>query len=395
MDKITKQMILLTINEMELDDLVSWLRTDVINIQEMTNAGLERKTINAIQEVIEDKPPLTEEEKQDESAAIYQAIEDDEFSIEKIKDLYNSGDITMEGLAAHTSMTAEEIDILDKWPGKGESINPDPDSLPPLLNNRTDIFFFGVPGSGKSCVLSSLMYYMDEIGVIADNTYNLIGTQYRNQLKDDYSKRVLPDGTAVEAIHYMPFDLRNLSDKSQKHPLNFVDMSGELFRDAYEKGINSIHPKVVEYLKHKNRKVIFLIIDYNVHLRPELEVGPSQSSMLTAGLQMLDDFGTLKKVDAINVLVTKSDLFPDDCDKTEYASEFMNTKYRNFVENLREKMNEYAGKNSFEATIYPYSIGKVKFKGLLVEQDLTSAENITMALQQDTFVGKRKKGLFK
>ena len=42
MDKITKQMILLTINEMELHDLVSWIQTDATNIQEMTNEGLER-----------------------------------------------------------------------------------------------------------------------------------------------------------------------------------------------------------------------------------------------------------------------------------------------------------------------------------------------------------------
>jgi len=131
-----------------------------------------------------------------------------------------------------------------------------------------------------------------------------------------------------------------------------------------------------------------------VHLRPELEVGPSQSSMLSAGLQMLDDFGTLKKVDAINVLVTKSDLFPEGCNKEEFAADFMDSKYKNFVENLKDKMSEYDGKNSFEATIYPFSIGKVKFKGLLVQQDLSSAENITNALQQDTFVGKSKRGLF-
>ena len=58
MDKITKQMILLTINEMELHDLVSWIQTDAINIQEMTNAGLERKKLNAIQDVLNDAPPV-------------------------------------------------------------------------------------------------------------------------------------------------------------------------------------------------------------------------------------------------------------------------------------------------------------------------------------------------
>ena len=391
MDKITKQMILLTINEMELHDLVSWIQTDAINIQEMTNAGLERKKLNAIQEALDDAPPAQEEELEESSSAIYKAIEDDEFSIGRIKDLYNEGSITKQGLLENTSMTEEEIEILDQWPGKGDPIDPKPESLPPLLNNRTDIFFFGVPGSGKSCVLSSLMYYMDSKGLIADNTHNLIGTQYRNQLKDDYSKRVLPDANPVNGIHYMPFDLRN---QSKKHPLNFVDMSGELFRKAYEEGIESIHEKVVEYLEHKNRKIIFFIIDYKVHLRPELETGPSQSSLLTTGLQMLDEFGTLKKVDAINVLVTKSDDFPEGSDKEQFASEFMHSKYKNFIENLKDKMNEYDGKNSFEATIYPYSIGKVKFQGLLVEQDLTSAENITLALQQDTFVSKSKRGLF-
>lgn len=71
MDKITKQMILLTINEMELDDLVSWIQSDAISIEEMTNSGLERNKLNAIQEALDDSPPLNGEDNEDTSTAIY------------------------------------------------------------------------------------------------------------------------------------------------------------------------------------------------------------------------------------------------------------------------------------------------------------------------------------
>jgi hypothetical protein len=307
----------------------------------------------------------------------------------EIRSFLLNGVITSDQLKQYTSMTDEIIERINYYQ-KQETPFMDWESLPPLQLNRTDVYFLGQPGSGKSCVLGSLFYHFDNKGLLAENMQNQIGTLYRNQLKDEFGYGILPDSTAVDGVNYMPIELRNLKNSVLKHPLNFIEMSGEIFDTAYEKGIQSIHHKVKEYLSNRNRKILFFIIDYDLHKKAEkMSLGAGQASKLTAVLEILDNYGTLSKVDSIYVLVTKSDLFPQEKDKVEYANEFINKYYLNFVNNLKDKKEKYANKNSFKITIYPFTIGEVKFKDMLVTIDPSGAEYATKAIQKHAFVGKQ------
>ncbi len=393
MDKIVKQQILQEVNDLEVSDLMGLINEGDIRLEEMVDAGLERGKLTAIQTElnqvrIESAPPVSSQDAYDELKGICTSIENDEYDVLEVRNFLLNGVITPEQLKQYTSMTDEIIERINYYQ-KAETPFTDWTNLPPLQLNRTDIYFLGQPGSGKSCVLGSLFYYFDKKGLLAENMQNQIGTLYRNQLKDEFGYGILPDSTAVDGVNYMPIELRNLKDTKLKHPLNFVEMSGEIFDKAYEKGIQSIHPKVKEYLSNKNRKILFFIIDYDLHKRSEkMSFGAGQASKLTAVLEILDNYGTLTKVDSIYVLVTKSDLFPAERDKVEYANEFINTFYLNFVNNLKDKKQKYANKNSFKITIYPFTIGNVKFKSLLVTNDTSGAEFATKAIQKHAFVGK-------
>jgi hypothetical protein len=89
----------------------------------------------------------------------------------------------------------------------------------------------------------------------------------------------------------------------------------------------------------------------------------------------------------------KSDLFPKDRDKKEYAHEFIHTYYLNFINNLKDKKENYARKNGFNVTVFPFTIGDVRFKSILTKPDFTGAEMVTRAIQKHAFVTK-KTGFF-
>lgn len=393
MDKIVKQQILQEINALEVNDLLDLINANDIRLDEMLDAGLERAKLNAIQTALnqvhqEEVKETSPHDALAEIKAICQSIENDEYDVLEIRNFLLSGVITPEQLKEYTSMTDEIIERINYYQ-KQETPFTDWGDLPPLQLNRTDVYFLGQPGSGKSCVLGSLFYYFDKRGLLAENMQNQIGTLYRNQLKDEFGYGILPDSTAVDGVNYMPIELRNLKNTALKHPLNFIEMSGEIFDTAYEKGIQSVHPKVKEYLSNKNRKILFFIIDYDLHKKSEkMSFGAGQASKLTAVLEILDNYGTLSKVDSIYVLVTKSDLFPAERDKVEYANEFIKNYYLNFVNNLIDKRKKYANKNSFKVTIYPFTIGEVKFKNMLATIDTSGAEYATRAIQKHAFVGK-------
>jgi hypothetical protein len=394
MDKIVKQQILQEINEIDVNDLLELIQTNDIRLEEMVDSGLERAKLNAIQTLLNqsnkaEQTGKSDQDINDELKSLCLSIEHGDYSVIEIRNFLLSGVITSELLKEYTSMTD---DIIEKINYYQKQVTPfmDWDKLPPLQSNRTDVYFFGIPGSGKSCVLGSLFYFFDNNGLLFDSMQNQIGTLYRNQLKDEFGYGILPESTAVNGVNYMPIELRNLQDSSLKHPLNFVEMSGEIFDTAYIKGINSIHPKVIEYLSNKNRKILFFIIDYDLHKKSEkISFGASQASKLTAVLEILDNYGTLSKVDSIYVLVTKSDLFPKDRDKVEYANEFIHKYYLNFVNNLKDKKSKYQNKNSFKITVYPFTIGEVKYKDMLVTIDSSGAEYVTKAIQKHAFVGKK------
>jgi hypothetical protein len=397
MDRILKQQILKDINEFEVVDLIELINLGDISIDEIAAAGLDRLKLNSVyktlnltnsSELAKSSFKPTEEEIRE----ICLAIENDQYDVLEIRNFLQNGAITPDHLRQYTSMTD---DVLDKIKYYQKSPTPFTDwtNLPPLQQNRTDIYFLGQPGSGKSCVLGSLFYFFEKNGLLVENMQNQTGTLYRNQLKDEFSYGVLPDSTAVDGVNYMPIELRNLKNLNIHHPLNFIEMSGEIFDAAYEKGIKHIHPMVKQYLSNNNRKILFFVIDYDLHKKSEkISHGAGQSSKLTSVLEILDNYGTLLKIDAIYVLVTKSDLFPPDIAKVEYAKEFINNSYLNFVNNLRDKKEKFAKKNSFKITIYPFTIGEVRFKNLLTQYDESSAEYVTKAIQMNAFV-KKKSGV--
>lgn len=301
-----------------------------------------------------------------------QEIDDNKLTVKQIQNLINSDAISKEELLTNSKEIDEEI--FEKIISYKE-LNIDYKEwkdLPELQKNRTDLYFFGQPGSGKTCVLASLFHYANQKGLIKDNQSNREGAKYRDVLINGIRKGTLAEGTPLDGVNYIPIDLVNPSN-NRIHPLNFIEMSGEKFVDAYKKGIKNENIGANKYLKNNNRKLIFFVLDY-LSFTKENESVLTQDNMVTNVLTHLSNNNTLDKTDTIYLIISKSDMFPKGENHLDFAKDFADNQITNLKNNLKSIQKDH--NNNFKIILFPYTLGTVKFKGLLTQFDLTSPKNL-------------------
>ena len=121
----------------------------------MINAGLSNYTVEDINQHYASKKQAPVNE--NEVVALCNKIEKGEYRAEKIKNLLISGTITEAQLLQHTTLGQDLINKVQNYQKRVTPFESWSD-LPPLEKNRTDLYFFGQPGSGKSCILASIFY---------------------------------------------------------------------------------------------------------------------------------------------------------------------------------------------------------------------------------------------
>ena len=382
MKALDKKQVLTRINSLKLQELIELIDSGDIALDEMIAEGLSENMAGDIKKHYDSKKQNTINE--GEAIALCQQIENGDFSAVEIKNHLLSEKITESYLLNHTSLNENLIDKI-KYFEKRRTDFRSWQQLPPLEQNRTDLYFFGQPGSGKSCILASVFYFLKQNGLIINDAHNPQGNIYRNQLTDEIEVGILPDSTQRDGVNYIPIELRNTTNESYKHPLNFIEMSGELFNEAYQSGINNENLAAKQYLDNKNKKLIYFVLDYFNDKRGINQGGVSQSSKMEHILSLLDQFGTLNNTDGIFIVLSKTDLFPKGVDRNQYALDFLQKKYLQFYNNIKELQKQY----KFEIKLYPYSIGEVKFKDLITEFNTTSPLELIQDVLNYTFVSKK------
>ena len=266
--------------------------------------------------------------------------------------------------------------------------------LPPLLNDRTDIYFFGQPASGKSCILANFFSYINKYGLFIENAHSIIGVNYKNLIQSEYDLGYLPERTG-EGVNYITFDLIDPNNSNDKYPLNFIEMSGELFDQATTNKISENNLNAKNYLNNDNRKLLFFVIDYDRHVQSIMTPDGStpQGNKMVAILSLLDEFGAFEKTDGIYILVSKADLFPPGIDPTKFASDWLNENYLAFINNCKHLKEKY--KKEISITAYPYSIGNLTLKSSYVyERDYKWASKMVEEIVSKAFFNKSKGGWF-
>ena len=182
-----------------------------------------------------------------------------------------------------------------------------------------------------------------------------------------------------------PFTIASKLEPLSKHPLNFIEMSGELFDKTYKGGISIDSIAAKDYLNNTNRKLLYFILDYHQYEKSKtVAMGASQSNKLQAVLALLDQYGTLEHTDGIYIVVTKSDLFPYGVNQKEYAANFVKENFKGLITNCKNLQEKY--RDRFKIIVYPFSIGDVRFQNMLVNINPESPEMVVEDIIQHSFM---------
>lgn len=282
-----------------------------------------------------------------------------------LEEYLNNGVITEDDLF--------ENEIIDPWHLDKFLNPPDLSSLdeewsePKMENEATDIYFLGIPSSGKTCLLAGLIYHGHRSGKLEFGVENLTGVKYGHGLVKVIENEYVPDRTRKDLVNFIDV---NVYRKNRVHPLNIIEMSGEIFVNTYKGNEDGLTK--YGFLKNKNRKVLCLIVDYKKDSNKDKETnihGGDQALQLSTVMKLLErDQDLMKTVDGIYIILTKSDLLPNGQLDYPGADEFLRKEYaslRNYISRLEKKYK-------IAASILTFSLGKFMLGKTFIYDDTTS-----------------------
>jgi len=248
----------------------------------------------------------------------------------------------------------------------------------------TDIYFFGMPASGKTSLLMGIAAANGQ-GYTIDMRTN--GGPYAAALRQFAQSGLMVGRTNGKFVTTIigrinrDFD----SDKVKSYPINLVEMSGEEFAlriaETKEASMANMGTGVTNLLRNDNRKVFFIIVDASKpmvkvsYLDNEIdedgEISKRVRSRYISQLDILDKFAVLislpenreimHKVDAIHFIVTKCDALGAVENLDEKARELVLNHYLSVVEQLRyfcQRTKRINRASDYEPQIYTFSLGK-------------------------------------
>lgn len=213
-----------------------------------------------------------------------------------------------------------------------------PDTIP---EGFTEVYFWGIPASGKTCALGGILSAAKEYAVNIRYDIKSKAYDYMTRLASTFKKNtvcILPSGTPRGMIHEMRFIL---TDKEKKeHPIAFLDFAGEIFTCMHKilglKLLADEEKRTLEKLKalllNKNTgKIHFFVIEYGGEKKRYQNL--CQDDYLASAVGYLSDFiGVMKEsTEAIYLLVTKWD---KQTDQSVDVEDYVRTNYRSFYQNL-------------------------------------------------------------
>ncbi len=312
------------------------------------------------------------ERKRAEREKMLRKIEEDinEYGPDEIVDILSENDLNI--LCDRLGINASDVYNYTEPNLRFNDIPQDESDIP---SDYTDIFFWGIPSSGKTCALAAILSTIDKNYTMeAPDTDQKFGSTYRTSLVNMFRNNVgnLPGRTVKDRTQYMPFLFYKRGEKN-KRKISFFELSGEVFQYFFEvvnnsQVINEYDREAIEksfrtlalLLNSNNQKIHFFFIDYNQETKHTADNnGLTQSDYLGAAATYFRDRNNIfrKKTDAVYVVITKSDEIKED-DKVETAKVFLQDNFGSFMDVLKNQCKS----NSVDFKTKLFSIGDVYFK---------------------------------
>lgn len=333
-----------------------------------------KRKIEQIQDEIKEREERekAEERKYEESEKMLSEIKKDLNKYTPDEIIEKLGNSVLNDLCKGLGLDAQKVKEYKEPELKFNEIPQNESDIPA---GYTDVFFWGIPSSGKTCALSAIFSTIKkDYSMEAPDCSKKFGATYRDSLINIFRNDCahLPGRTNQDRTQYMPFLFYKRGEK-KKRKISFFELSGEVFKYFYEEANNShiiddyaredIEKsfKTLELLlKSNNQKIHFFFIDYNQETKQSVDSNElTQSNYLEAAATYFRDKNDIfkKKTDAVYVVVTKSDEIQGN-DRSASAKSFLNDNFGSFMDVLK---NQCQG-HSVDFKVKLFSIGDVYFK---------------------------------
>ena len=279
--------------------------------------------------------------------------------------------------------------------------------------DTTDVFFFGVPGSGKTTVLSSLVAMTDRFENI---TFKLndrgahVGFNYATILKSYIDKNVFPtstmesfasDDTSTDKSFIQIIDAEIQEDTAKgrlTHKISLIDMPGErTLKFAGAKGDitdldQALGMGTSELFTNSNHKIIFFVLDsqenasYRVKYNGQI-IPVSADMALTSVVTLLMSIPEVaSKIVSVHAILTKSDLMKQPINSAIVDQSLK--RYPSFTnalcelcDPLKNSINSHCGHVPY---VFPFTLGQV-YPGNMVKQKPFEAGKILKVITENTY----------
>lgn len=326
-------------------------------------------------------------------------------------------------------LTEESWEILkrgrDEFPDIAQYQVEDPNLKAP--DNCTDIYLFGTPGTGKTCLLMGLT---GANGRGYTLNMKVQGGEYASALQEYVRAGITPGRTFGQFVTVINGKVNETDKKGNviSHPINLVEMSGEEFalRIADAKGVTlaDMGTGATNLLRNQNRKAFFIIVDptrlkvkvdYRVEIKDAAGIVTSYAirTKWVSQLDILNKFVSLfeldenqeimKNVDAIHFVVTKADTLGEtDKEREKRAKDLLLDIYEGPVQQLKDYCRRSKRVNystNYTPYVFTFSLGNFylgdvfNFNNTETLQIVESIRSLTSGVKEETWWEKFKRTL--
>lgn len=270
-----------------------------------------------------------------------------------------------------------DYDLVNNYDEPHLVFNDIPRNDSDVPEGYTDVFFWGIPSSGKTCALAAILRTIkDKYTMTSPTIEKKFGATYRDSLINIFNKKAgyLPAATQKDRTQYIPFLLKRRDEKYYRQ-ISFFELSGEVFKYFYElenesdilddddrDHVQNAFRTLNLLLNSKNQKIHFFFIDYNQETKGTKDKhNLTQENYLEAAATYFRDNNNIfkKKTDAVYIVVTKADEIKEDEDtKAELAKHFLSENFGGFMDVIKTRCR----KDSVDFNVKMFSIGDVYFK---------------------------------
>ena len=313
-----------------------------------------------------------------------------------IKELIDQGVINYRQLTENCGIDGRFVSMLGSTP---IDVLPEAGMIQLLPDDTTEVFFWGIPSSGKTCALGVILAALHDHPLITQTTIdeNCQGYDYQQLLRKIFEGNghyaILPGRTPVTTNYAIHLTLEDTHH--QAHPITLVDMAGELFcarlwqQNGRTQQVSDKHHRALAELskilvteRSEHQKFHVFIIEYGAD--DKKYKGFDQDTYLEYGLKYLDEQGVLRdSTQGLYVLVTKTDearryLNPGE-DIETHLDRYVRTYYPNFMGMLDKYCFQYELCGGKAPAPIPFDIGEVCFNNYC-RIDTTRARDVVSIL---------------